>query len=115
VIFGFDIDGTISAAPEVFAAIMEALLERGHEVHVITGQTREVTNADVERRVAQLAALGIFWGQHFDKLHLAGAPDWIADKAAYCRDHKVDFMFEDSVLYAKAISAWCPVTVMYGR
>lgn len=109
--FGFDIDGTITAAPGAFAAIMRALRRDGHLVHVITGQTTPVTPEDIEARVRQLESLGI-GGDCYSRLHLSGPPSWVADKAGYCRDQQIDFVFENDSTYAKAIQVFCPVTLM---
>jgi putative intracellular protease/amidase len=116
--FGFDIDGTISAAPAEYRAIMLALRAAEHEVHVITGQGGVVTPESEDGRRAQLAGLGIF-PECYDVLYLAGPSegswDWqhVAEsKAAYCRDHGIAFMFEDSPEYAQAIRATDTVVVV---
>jgi hypothetical protein len=109
--FGFDIDGTITAAPEVFAAIMRALRRDGHIVHVITGQTTPVTPEDTHARIKQLESLGI-GTDCYSRLHLSGPPDWVTDKAGYCRDVPMDFVFENDAAYAKAIKVFCPITLM---
>ncbi len=100
--FGFDIDGTISAAPEAFAAIAAALIAAGHEVHVLTG-TMEPTIDDAmrQRRVAQLAAFGF----PYSRLHIVNAPTHVSGKAAYCSEHRIVMMFEDSIPYSDAIAA----------
>ncbi|MBI2953374.1 MAG: hypothetical protein HYY30_03605 [Chloroflexi bacterium] len=44
--FGIDIDGTISQAPRHFKRLIDALLERGNEVYIVTGRfedTRRMT------------------------------------------------------------------------
>lgn len=111
--FGFDVDGTITAAPKAFASIMGALRDAGHYVYVITGQTRDVTPADYTRRRNQLDSLGVHQDVQYDALHIAGPPDWVEDKRLFCEQHLLDFVFEDSLRYAEAISTICPVTVMY--
>lgn len=110
--FGFDIDGTITAAPKVFATMMPALRASGHFVYIITGQTRPVTADDYLRRRDQLRDLGID-PSDYDLLYVAGPPDWVENKRAFCERWAIDFVFEDSLRYAKAISTVCPVTVMY--
>jgi hypothetical protein len=109
--FGFDIDGTITAAPEAFAAIMRALRQAGHDVHVITGQSSPITSEDWAKRVHQLETLGI-GTDCYGRMHISGPPDWVADKAAYCRENGIDFVFENDVAYGRAIAAVCPVTLM---
>ncbi len=108
--FAFDIDGTITAAPKAYGAMMTALVAAGHEVHALTGQTTPITDADIQGRVRQLEALGT---TDFTHLAVVGPPDWVAAKANYCREHDICFVFENDVAYAQAISAACPVTVMW--
>jgi hypothetical protein len=110
--FGFDIDGTITAAPAAFAAIMRALRRDGHEVHVVTGQTDPITTEDTTARLRQLEKLGI-GTDCYERIHLSGPPDWVSDKADYCREQGLDLVFENDVAYGRAIAAvGCPVTIM---
>ncbi|MCL5958806.1 MAG: hypothetical protein M1358_05715 [Chloroflexi bacterium] len=39
--FGIDIDGTISQAPRHFKRLIDALLDRGNEVYIITGRQED--------------------------------------------------------------------------
>ena len=109
--FGFDVDGTLTALPAQLGAIMRALRAAGHEVHVITGQTAPITDASFAKRRAQLSALGLDGA--YDELHIAGPPDWVADKHAYCAEWHIDLMVEDSLVYAAAISAVTPLLMVY--
>ena len=76
-IVGIDLDHTISDLPAFFTVLAAALLESGHEVHVIT--YREVGTEDRVR--AELAELGI----RYTDLHLpqgpASPPEWKAEVA----------------------------------
>jgi uncharacterized HAD superfamily protein len=100
--FGFDIDGTITAAPVAFAAIAKALLAAGHEVHVLTGTMDTALNAGhMQRRKEQLATIGF----PYTHLTIVHAPLHVESKAAYCRDHDIVLMFEDSIPYGDAIAA----------
>lgn len=53
--FGIDVDGTVSRAPRHFKRLIEALLERGNEVYIITGRTEEMRQKTEEL----LSCLGI--------------------------------------------------------
>lgn len=110
--FAFDLDGTITAAPEAFKAIMESLMNEGHEVIVLTGQTREVLLEDHEARFKQLAHYGIT-PDYFTDIIIAGPPDWVKFKADYCRDNEVALMFENDPAYSQAISEFTPTTMMW--
>ena len=105
--FGFDIDGTLTALPAQLGAIMRGLRATGHEVHVITGQSTPVTEASTRGRRDQLAAIGL--ADAYDRLHLAGPPDWVADKRDYCAAHGIALMVEDSAVYAAAIGKVTPI------
>lgn len=109
--FGFDIDGTITAAPAAFAAIMLALRQAGHECWVITGVVGSA--GDENARRAQLAAVGVS-PACFDGLRIFATNDGpvAAQKAAFCRNEGIDFVFENEPSYAEAIIKACPVTVM---
>lgn len=109
--FGFDIDGTITRAPEALWAIADALLTAGHQVHVLTGTMDEVLTAQhMLDREAQLNAHGFMdWTQ----LHIVLAPH-AANKAQYCVDNGIVLMFEDSEHYSKAISQVTTVFKVYG-
>ncbi len=111
--FGFDVDGTISAIPVPLAAIALALRRNGDEVHIITGQPNAPTPACYERRRDQLAALGWEEGD-YDHLFIAG-PNYVQDKVDYCRDNDIALMFEDSLIYAAAISEVTPTVVVYEK
>lgn len=106
--FGFDVDGTITAAPEAFAALAAALLAAGHEVHVITGTMDALTEAQFAARRAQLASHGF---PVPTALHIVTAPH-AEQKAAYCRDHEIVMMFEDSPIYINAIRALTSTVVL---
>lgn len=98
--FGFDIDGTIGAAPEAYTAMIAALLSAGHECHVITGtMDPEVTPDHMSKRALQLQRYGLEW---WTKLHIVTAPHAL-NKAKYCQENNIVFMFEDSPAYADEI------------
>lgn len=97
----FDIDGTISEAQPAYAAMIAALLAAGHECHILTGtMDPEATEAHYRERVEQLNSMGI---HEWTKLHIVTSPGNIQQKADYCRENDICFMFEDSAAYADAI------------
>lgn len=103
--FGFDIDGTISAAPDVYRMIMRALVDAGHQVHVITGTgDGEATPDKYERRTAQLAEWRLRKGWEWTHLHIVCRPDCGQKKAVYCAEQGIQMMFEDSPDYADPIN-----------
>jgi len=86
---GIDLDYTISALPEFFSVLAAALVDGGHQVHVIT--YREVgTEEQVRGELEQLRI-------RYTQLHLprraCSAPQWKAELAASLG---LDVMIEDS-------------------
>jgi hypothetical protein len=87
---GLDLDFTITTVPEFFAVISKALMDVGHEVHVIT--FRDASSREETRR--ELVEMGInFSGLHLPSDTVSSAPDW---KAEVAKDIGLDIMFEDS-------------------
>lgn len=102
--FGFDIDGTISAAPEVYAHLIEAIHKRGDAVFILTGTMAPVVTVDdYIDRVLQLQSFGITPGTYV--LFIVNAPNHVANKARICKLFNIRMMFEDSDAYAAAINA----------
>ena|SRR5690554_6553923 len=89
-IVGIDLDNTVSDAPEVFAVLTEALVAKGHQVHVITFRDA----ADEQATLDELAEYGIA----YTAVHLPGPDDgdpakW---KGRLAAELLLDVMFEDS-------------------
>jgi len=88
-IIGLDLDDTITELPEFFGIVVGALLDSGHEVHVIT--FREPGTEEGVR--AELAELGI----RYTDVHLptgrCKAPEW---KAGVAKELELDLMIDDS-------------------
>ena len=89
--YGIDIDGTISFLPEFFALLTKALIDNGHEVHIITYRSKSNrfdTMKDLEN-----------WSISYTELHMAGYSDspmhlW---KASLAEKLNIDVMFDDSI------------------
>lgn len=107
--FGFDLDNTITAEPEAFRLLMEALVAAGHGVHVITGVMPGVTDehlATVDGRAEQLRSLGLRQDEHYTTIHLAMARGAAAighRKRELCSSLGIELMFEDRSDYANAM------------
>ena len=88
---GIDLDATITDVPQFFALLSGALVDAGHEVHVITYRSPDMFPR--EETLHDLDALGI----RYTRLHLpAGsldAPEW---KARVAAELGLDIMIEDS-------------------
>ncbi len=84
--FAFDIDETITEAPEEFAAIINALMDAGHEVHIITFRT-ELHKEQTEKELRDYGIL------KYTQLHITG------DKDKICMEHDIDMAIDDDCLY----------------
>jgi len=87
---GIDVDGTITRLPWFFHLITEALVAKGHKVHIITYRPPELK----EYTVKQLR----LWRIKYDKLHISDqkllAPEW---KRNVVKEEQIDLMIEDDV------------------
>ena len=80
-----DIDDTITAAPEFFAAFCKAMRKDGHEIHIVTAShemLKETRRKDIER-------LGI----EYDFLVCTNFKD------NYCHEEGIDYAFDDMPLH----------------
>lgn len=112
--FGFDIHGVLDKHPNLLL-IMKALLDAGHDVHVLTGPSFHLA-------VEHLEALGAELGVHYNHLfsitdHLismgydvvwrdpqnpvfSDAP-WDSAKAEYCKVQGICMLLDDSPVYGQ--------------
>ena len=87
---GLDVDFTITDAPWLYKAMARALLEEGHEVHIITYRDWE-KRREVERELTE-------YGVRYTGLHLPKNDDDLppAWKASVAREVGLDLMIDDS-------------------
>lgn len=76
-----DVDGVITEAPELFAAISKGLKDSGHYICILT----DFDEAYRTQREKELAEYGIC----YDELIITG------DKAEYCIENSIDYAFDD--------------------
>lgn len=99
----FDLDGTISSAPQEMRAIMEALRGRGDEVHVLTGHKGDSVNDGViASKLALLKSLGC--EGCFDRLAVVANPkNKVArQKAHYMKSVGASMLVDNSKKNVKA-------------
>jgi len=112
---GLDIHGCIDAYPDLFRVLAKALINDGHEIHVITGPSKKRALEDLEK-------CGFKEGEHFT--HFCSIIDyrasqgvevkwdergngwlrsdiWDSAKAEYCEEVGIDFHIDDSEVYGK--------------
>ncbi len=115
---GLDLHGVIDAAPEFFSALARAMVDRGHEIYIVTGRE------DTEELWHELCECGIAGVHHkyynsilsitsYQKAlgtpiqYLDGrksqpmmdAKVWNPTKAMLCATAGIDIMIDDSALY----------------
>lgn len=117
-IFCFDIDGTISAKPDIFKTIMKSLVDAGHIVYPLTGMVATGTIMDAKQfedfRERQLLMLGLEKGKHYTDLVICVGErieDCGAIKGKFCKEKGVSFMVEDTQIYHDAIIGASPETL----
>lgn len=107
---GLDIHGVVNKYPEFFKVLSHALVNAGHEVHIITGisETKEV--------IDELSKYGLKWTHFFSitdhhlkigtKIEYDGQNRphmdneiWDQTKGWYCNENKIDMHFDDSNSY----------------
>jgi len=110
--FGFDVHGVLDTHTEVYGVITTALVEAGHEVHVITG---EIYSDDLGSR---LRANGVAWTHWFSitQYHIdeedvevmwkdgqpwMDAEVWNRTKSDYCQEQGIKMLIDDSPVYGK--------------
>lgn len=87
---GLDIDDTITRCPAFFALLCKALLDAGHEVHVISyRESRQQTEEELRE-----------YGIRFTSLTLTDRDDFAREgffqwKAKVCKELGIDILFED--------------------
>ena len=108
-----DIDHTITANPTFFATFIENQLDRGNEIHILTGGTSspEGDYESPQERVEQLARIGITRYTHLVQItRLIQYPDIGIGKAEYCRNNGIDMIIEDDILYVREVKRISPST-----
>jgi len=116
--FGFDVHGVVDTHPEIYAAMTNALVAAGHEVHVITGAQAK------PQLLEKLKSSGITWTHwfsivqyHLDKgdvdvKFVDGEPwmdreIWNRTKAEYCEETGIAMMIDDSPVYGSYFTNNC--------
>lgn len=109
---GLDIHGVCDANPEFFAKLSKLFVEAGCEVHILTGR-RESDGALKEIEELGLSHTHFFSISDYhqrvgtkmtnDKDGNPWMDDetWDRTKGDYCKEHKIDFCFDDTERYGQ--------------
>lgn len=113
--FCFDVDGTITAAPSIFAEIMRGLRAIGHEVYPLTGNIIGTCQTPEQYRYDQLKSMGLERGIHYDDVVICEGRDYLdcgEIKGQWCKKHDIAFMVEDSRPFMDSIVRQSPETLV---
>ncbi len=104
---GLDFHGVVDRQPEFFASFTQIAMQRGHQIHIITG-------GPLEEVCQKLNELGVSYSKVFAILDFYQAkgdaywdgkdvkvPEelWNKAKADYCRKENINLHIDDSSLY----------------
>ncbi len=108
---GLDYHGVIDVEPAFFSFLTTNLINRGNEIHIITG------HEETEEFTENLKKLDIKWTHFFSitsyhktigtKIEYRNETPWMdrelwdRSKAEYCQTQMLDFLIDDSPIYAK--------------
>jgi hydroxymethylpyrimidine pyrophosphatase-like HAD family hydrolase len=121
---GIDYHGVIDTLSTTFAELSRKWIDRGHEVHIVTGKQWR----DAEPRVR---ALGISFTHHYsivDDHRLRGTPmierengfwmeeeTWNRSKGEYCERERIDVHFDNDLKYARYFPERCTFVWVQNR
>lgn len=111
--FAVDIDNTVTEWADKFRPMMRLFKEGGHDVYMLTGGMDQVT-ASEPYRIRQLRDLGVMKGIHYDDIHICISDSYkgvAALKAKFCKEMKIDVVFDDMEIYTDAIRKESPDTM----
>ena len=85
---GLDIDGTITAEPEMFSILSRGLKEKGHNVYILTFRHEEYRDStEAELKEMGIVHDGLYMGENIIDLAL---------KAKIAKELNLDILFEDN-------------------
>ncbi len=106
---GIDFDYTITDNPGFFRELSEVLMRASNGVYVVSSYSK-ADEPMAEEIFTEKTRMLKEWGIPFKELYLA--PEPIADnKAAYCNDHSIGLMIDDTIENLKAINKRAKGTV----
>lgn len=112
--FGLDFHGVINKKPEMFSALSHALVQAGHEVHIITGPRRNKIEEDLKNfniafthfysivEYEEARGTEIFWDSKGDPY--MDMAIWKRAKSEYCKREGIDLHIDDSAEYGEHFS-----------
>ena len=107
---GFDIHGVIDEYPDKYRDLINALIEDGVEIHILTGMTESKAIPILEEHQIVYDHFYSIADKWDDGVHVKWDEDgnphmdefiWNSSKGLYCAVHGIDIMIDDSIIYGK--------------
>lgn len=118
-----DIDGTITRLPKFFKQFIDSFIDNDNEIHILTGakpnsrndgNNKEGNYSNLPNRMKQLKKYGIEnYTVLISVLRETDTPGVAEGKGDYCKENKIDIIFEDNSKYAEAIKRISPHTIIF--
>lgn len=113
----FDLHGVLNDLPDVFQFLTEAIIDKGGEVHIITGSTTEKALLELEELgfkeglnftkvvglpnyLEDLGCVSIGVNRQFGNLEYSDT-DWNSAKGYYCKQNEINLHFDDTLEYGE--------------
>jgi len=113
---GIDFHGVIDIYPDIFSKLTKKWIDKGHEIHIITGKEWKDIKKDIKK-------FDIFYTKYFsivDHHQSLGTkmekkqngwwmPDniWDESKGKYCEKEQISLHFDNDLTYAPFFPACC--------
>ena len=107
---GLDYHGVINDNPLYFKKFCAELLERGHEVHILSGGPKEKIVWQLQKEGIQYSYVFTIFDYYNAQGLVCQLPDgdwhvdeelWNKTKAEYCRVNEIDIQIDDSLIYGR--------------
>ena len=116
---GLDVHGCIDKFPELFAELTETWIDDSNEVHVVTGQSRNIVEPQLHKLDIKFTHFYSIVDYHKTigtkiweddprgKGIWMGPSDWMPSKGNYAKEVGLNIHFDDSLEYAKFFPDTC--------
>jgi len=115
---GIDIHGVVNKHQKFFSEMTKLFIDAGHEIHVLTGASINPATKYGRKTIKEIEDLNIKYTHIFSiidyhakigtEIVYADSENpwidgelWNRSKGDYCREHKIDIMFDDTKGYAE--------------
>ena len=113
---GIDFHGVIDVYPKFFQSLTTQMIEAGHEIHILTGQSRSELEDDIHKfgveftHFYSIVDYHMDFGTDMERVDGRWTLDtdvWDKSKAAYANHVSLDLHFDDSYRYLEEFPSSC--------